>query len=191
MIRPPVSSAPGLPKTPKEARGRTWVHSGKLGSTRVFLTNRSSKAPKRRGGQHPPPAGTRSPGASSTLPFVERGRDVAAGRGFAGHYGHGGHPGAGGTGGSPEDSGGPEAAAAGVDDADLTDREDTWSCCGRTVEAAGRGCGPVEPSPKVGLWVMTTITSRWDKNKIDANDQIDAKYAIVAKSCRNGVVSIM
>lgn len=32
---------------------------------------------------------------------------------------------------------------------DCSDTEDAWSCCGRSVATAGRGCGPAEPTATV------------------------------------------
>lgn len=54
----------------------------------------------------------------------------------------------------------PQVAAGNNAECTLHNRseaEDMWSCCGRTVAAAGRGCELVEPTAKVGYNLVKFI----------------------------------
>lgn len=118
--------------------GRDWVHSGQLGHTRIFMRPpRPSRPDQPTKGKRETPA---KKDAGSGTPAKEGGDSVRTPKRAGLGTGLGAALGAG------------AERWAGVAKRRLDNRldgEDAWSCCGRTVAAAGRGCEPREPAATV------------------------------------------
>eukprot|EP00904_Undaria_pinnatifida_P008802 jgi/Undpi1/5051/HiC_scaffold_19.g08403.m1 len=129
--------------------GRDWVHSGQLGHTRIFMRPpRPSRPDQPTKGKRETPA---KKDAGSGTPAKEGGDSVRTPKRAGLGTGLGAALGAG------------AERWAGVAKRRLDNRldgEDAWSCCGRTVAAAGRGCEPREPAATPKDLLLDTIDPR-------------------------------
>lgn len=138
-IQPPVT-APGQIQATNSGI-RDWVHNGQLGHTRVFLRPSTSNV------INPPFLCGNAGLGSSTGPqnALMSGVDVEDGR--------------------PADvalaagSTAITSTAAGERANDRSEAEDAWSCCGKTLVCAGRGCEPKEPVATVSSIDKTVVHS--------------------------------
>lgn len=140
--------------------GREWVHSGRRGHTEIFIRPprpASNAGAAGAGGTATTTTGTATaaaaaaaaqsrgsggvefsttPGAASVAGVAKATPDGDEDGESSGRPGRGG----GGEGAAGERGGGKSRSEA----------EEAWSCCGKTVESAGRGCEPREPLATVG-----------------------------------------
>lgn len=142
--------------------GRDWVHSGQLGHTRIFMRPpRPSRPdlPIRGNDQSLSPTTTKNPAVSAAAD--EDSDSLGPTKGAGAGVGTGAGAGAG--------RGADAARRRTGRMGDRSDGEDAWSCCGRTVVAAGRGCEPREPLATVrGLFCWSCCRRLVPKTKLQA-----------------------
>ena len=129
------------------------MHSGQLGHTRIFMRPPRPSRPERpirRNDQSLSSTTTKNPAVSGTP--IENSNSLGSIK-WAGVEAEAGAEAGAGAG------RGANAARWQGGMSDRLDGEDAWSCCGRTVVAAGRGCEPKEPLAAVRKLLPVVLLS--------------------------------
>ncbi|CAN0136281.1 unnamed protein product [Scytosiphon promiscuus] len=135
--------------------GREWIHSGQLKHTGIFIRPpRPGSSSDGNGGRcHRPPyrqevtGAKRNESGDDDACAAETGASVVA-TAYGRDRGEG-------TGGAGQDG-----AGLGGRSSIRVEGEDAWSCCGKTVVSAGRGCEPREPLATPEDLLLDTIDPR-------------------------------